>query len=362
MIFYISEEIEKGLSSENYNFINGLQYLADSRKHGKIEILGDRETLIKISEYSHLSTPAKSIYKVLAEKCGTTKHLLDKVSVYVDVKNDNQLPTAESSQDGKKRIVVSIDWIGKNHTLTDAPIFLCENLDDCRFYDYFGKYYMFRKGINRIFMCFNEQNGGGSTTYKVFEKIISEYKMCLCIVDSDRKFENCHVMGQTAKSVMERIKPESFPFVELHILECHEAENMIPLSLVDECFDKFLFESDLKQRILRNPWKYIDVKEGLLVSNVKESKILGFNEYWGKVFPNWKENCKKCKNDCTKNCDKYIYNGLGENVLNQCVENFFSKNSIHKISERIKDPYEKHWLEIGSLVFSWGVAGEPFRS
>lgn len=362
MIFYISEEITEDLNTDDASLINGLQSLADGRRCGKIEIIGNRNTLQKISEYSHLSSTARGVYERLFEKCTTSRSLLDNVEIYVDVKKNVEAPTKEEAGNGQVKISVPIKWIGENKLEVHPPILLCENLDDCNFYKYFGDYYKKEKRILGIDLNFEKQNGGGATTCNVFEDIMTENKkLCLCIVDSDKKYCGCQSLGQTAKSVEDRFNRKNTPIVDLHILTCHEAENLIPLTVLGEIYDIDEI-NEVLEKSTDDCWKYIDFKEGLPAFKLKNHLNEDFKNYWTNNIPRWDKDCLTCKHKCDEECTKNVYSGFGDNVLKTSVDEFFSKNSTQKVSEKIREPYVSLWSEIGRLIFSWGVVGEKVRA
>lgn len=123
-------------------------------------------------------------------------------------------------------------------------VLLGENLRDSRFYTLIGKNYCRRKGIRGLSIRFRRDHGGGSTTAEVLEELVgTERAPTLCIVDSDRKYgptaacPDGPAPGETYESVVKQRRRQRdlepcFPF-DVVLLSVHEAENLIPLSVLD---------------------------------------------------------------------------------------------------------------------------------
>ena len=165
---------------------------------------------------------------------------------------------------------------------------------------------MKKADIGYLNINFEEQNGGGSTISKSLSRIISDEKrMCLCIVDSDKKYKEASP-GNTMKNIIDIIDEKvQVYFVEIFPLEIHEIENLIPISIMEKVIDKNNWEKQGLEFIKyltkidateKSPRFYFDLKEGILKSsfileNEKDDEIVKkyrkkkqYREYWEKYI------------------------------------------------------------------------------
>ncbi len=170
---------------------------------------------------------------------------------------------------------IAIDFF-KATSAVQPPTFLCENLDDTKFYialceEYFGDLFLNTK---------NSQGGGGSSIADNLEQIVNNHdRFCLCVVDSDIKYPGCGDGGTYAAIINKGLAQDtSFDVYKLNV---HEIENLIPFTITikyikDKHVRKFaqrLLAVDLNGDIL----KYYDIKEGIKKGLVeKEQGCMNF--------------------------------------------------------------------------------------
>ena len=115
---------------------------------------------------------------------------------------------------------------------------LAENEDDISFYKMLGQFYVRESKIGKIKIDFEPRNGGGSTTYGVLQRIIEEKnRMCLCIVDSDKKYGNAEPR-ETMQKVKEIANRNMQDYFEVILLDVHEIENLIPINVLEQIIKK----------------------------------------------------------------------------------------------------------------------------
>lgn len=144
-------------------------------------------------------------------------------------------------------------------------VFIGENLDDVRFYKYLtSKYHM-----DANLKCISAL-GGGDTTYDILSYFQSQNCFSLVIVDSDIRYPDCN-LGRTAEKC--KSKKKNNVRSVLKILPCHEAENLIPFSILKKISKKE--GRDFLQRIYNKGMlkilKYYDVKKGIKKDDLQGS-------------------------------------------------------------------------------------------
>jgi hypothetical protein len=273
---------------------------------------------------------------------------------------------------GQERIVLSVEHLARDQRLGQEPALLCENLNDCNFLTWLGSFYADWNGLpNRV--RFEPRNGGGQTTAQTFEAILQgRNTLCLCIADSDLKYEGDNSLGATATALREANERSGTPLAHLHILCCQEAENLVPASVLEDLYSgdatKLASTSDIQQiqkDTAHELWRYYDVKNGIRVFQFLNPVRAQFQTSWSRVFGQasdvTKEYCRRCAelNICEEksDCTTYLARGLGTTVLADTVESFFLKKSSAEILRRIPARMENDWSRIGRVLWTWGTAG-----
>jgi hypothetical protein len=372
MIFFLAPTISHAISAAPPpDLVNAMQHLADSRRCGLNEILGDREVLRAVSNCQHLSSSARAIYGRLSEVSTRMHQLLAECELYVLV-SDQPAICARETIAGQERIVLSVEHLARHQRLSQSAVLLCENLDDCTFLNWIGQFYAdWRRLPNRL--QFEARNGGGHTTAQVYDAILeSRDTQCLCISDSDLKYEGDTALGETARAIQEVHARRDTTLAHLHVLQCQEAENMIPASILADVYasdaNKLAASADL-QAIQGNAahelWRYYDVKKGLCTFELLHPSNPEFQSSWcrafGSVVDITSATCSGCREheqcEHKSDCTVYLGRGLGMSVLSDTIESFFSMKSPAEVRRRVPPRMAADWSAVGRLVWTWGTAG-----
>jgi hypothetical protein len=272
----------------------------------------------------------------------------------------------------QEQIILSVEFLARGQRLAQQPALLCENLDDCDFMVWLGIVHGFRMNLPERIQL-SKRNGGGSTTAKVYEDILkSKEELCLCISDSDLKFEGDTAEGGTACALCEVNSCNDSTLACLHILQCHEAENLIPASVLADVYasdpQKLSAVPDLEgvqSNEAHQLWRYYDVKNGIRAFEFINSPKLQYIASWTRVFgcasDVKKHMCRVCPEvgACEKKaeCMDYLAKGFGASVLTDTVREFLTKNSRAEIVRRLTPRMLAEWELVGRLIWTWGIAG-----
>ena len=238
--------------------------------------------------------------------------------------------------------------IGYLH-LTDSmqlrkSILLTENLRDAEIFKIGSEAYLFSENLYRVYgISLEQMPGGGNTTYDLFGHLEKNEIFFLCIIDSDLKHPK-GPKGSTAK----RFSTTPIGHLNkrfLKILECHEIENIIPLSIVKEATNG-LVENGLIYKLDRAALDrtHPDHKAGLTVSNAIANDHEYGSDHWSQYYPYE-----------VADRDVWIIPPLGENLLSNCLK-IMAQESIGKLSEKISQELDRTWIDVAQSVASWGVS------
>lgn len=365
MIYEIDESCMAALRTKNLNIIAFLEQLALDRRKCRNIVVAKREVLFELANTENLSDISRSVYKVLGNRMSERKLLLNNTKKYcriVAMKTEKNFIVEENHE----IILLNIET-GSLKDFTAYPLMLAENEEDIEFYKFVGQYFVKKNRLGNLNINFEGENGGGSTISNVLNHIISEKnRMCLCIVDSDRKYGNAS-HGDTMQRIIDVTQNVFQDYFEVLLLEMHEIENLIPVSIlkkvVDEknleeqglLFYKYLMERD---NTLNSPIFYFDLKKGILKSSFileegaddekqkKYRKKELYRQYWRKYIEEYGVKIDEHSN-------KVLVSGICEKVLRYSMEFLHDKSNLIEIEE----PVQQVWEKIGEKVYCWGCVG-----
>ena len=333
-------------------------------------VVAKREVFFALADFPELSMVSRGIYRALGNRMVERKLLLDRTKKYCRLIASK--PEGNLIQEGDSEIILlNISEVSEKD-FTDYSIMLAENEDDIAFYQYVGQYYVRQNEIGNIRIHFEGQNGGGSTTANVLERIASEKKrMCLCITDSDRKYGN-GMPGETMGRIIEVTKRIQSEFYEVILLEVHEIENLIPISVLEKIvcqyrldrqgieFIKYLVENDSTRT---SPVFYYDFKKGILKDdfilkqNASKDEIKKFNKKeLHRVY--WKKYVEGFRGEIREESEQNLVPGIWEKVLKYTLQ-YFQENVTgdRQISFEPEEHLRDIWNEIGQKIYCWGCVG-----
>ncbi|WP_139276602.1 hypothetical protein [Spirulina major] len=339
----------------------------------------NRETLSSITQIQELSSTAIATYKRILYELTTIMVYFSIVKRYIEV----VYPCYSSSvkeDSGKTIIQVSPSFFSDSSQI-QKTIFLCENLDDSRFYKFIVKCFLIHKNQSRVKITFNERGGGGHTISQEFKKIrdSNPKQLGICIVDSDKFFPKSK-LGNTACTIKKEWRPEHDLHVYLCVLKSREIENLIPCQIFFDYISKQQGDKDresflkflkfVKDQNISDIKMFIDIKCGTKLFDIFESKekqwISKILKLQGASFTALDENClsaSRCLKNQSKACSCLICPRFGEHTMANII-NYIDNESNHKIyqsckAELVQDGViNEEWEDIGQLILDWCIATE----
>ncbi|NNG60053.1 hypothetical protein HKD51_00455 [Pseudomonas fragi] len=267
-----------------------------------------------------------------------TKGLTEKLRPYLEIDFETT-NTFEHAGEGK--MVIGYRKVIDTESLQSSK-FLVENLSDSDFYKLGANSLLYREKLSSEYSIkLRSENGGGNTTFSVFERITEAQELVLCILDSDKEHPN-GPLGDTA-SRFNQVDKGYGPGYQLEVLTCTEAENLVPFSVAKEviatnkpeCFDSFA-------RVTPEFREYADHKTGLRQeAALRLDETHGVN-HWGQLISS-----RPPRNG-------EICPSLGDRFLSHSIEHM-QLLSTAKLCERIDPTLDAKLLTVSNHVVSWGI-------
>lgn len=357
MIFEIHKSCLHLLAEEDPDVCSMLNSLATNRRKGLNVIIADHDVLDYLKNCTLLEVNARRLFGYLRRKIHETKEFKKVVSRYYTIVANNGIECDNSH-------IITVSDILKKEFLSKTQL-IVEDLTDFKFYHYIGLYFASKNRIN-CHLSFDMAPGGGRNSAGLFDGLIKqENRLLLGIFDGDQKYPGDKI-GDTLKAVLEKIDSKDRKFFECISLAeqgVHEAENLIPLKLIEEIYDSretyaqntIKFLSRLYEERL-DLYFYFDMKEGIYRGNKT------YNDNYYACWKDCVESFKVSENIESLHISKVIISQGG--LLEKVIE-YLSKKSLEN-GEDLSFIFEKFvintfidskWTELGKEIFTWGCVG-----
>ena len=252
-------------------------------------------------------------------------------------------------------------------TFKNKANFLAEDESDCDFYSLMAQMYSSKFPGRLLNSSLNFIEGGGSRTHPKYQKMMCDKSFGICIIDNDKAHPKGKE-GSTSSAFKVGLNQRGwFENKECIILDFHEAESIIPDSVLSEVIDTSKINSfdamlALDQSSKYKFRQYFDHKNGI---TIKQGFALDkeFNSpFWYEIFfhiPEFKLkpcfNTKKCPNrpEHTKCTSCITIEGFGTKTLEKSIKHLKS-NHLRKTCSNLTPHIESQWEFIGAKVLAWG--------
>ncbi len=366
MLFVIDKSIANALengSKSQDDVVLAVQSIADAYRKGYHLIFAERKTLKILKECSLLSDTTRRLYAKAHQRFPQTGEYRKKFVRRVEVIATEG--TFELSEEGECKVIrLSANYIS-NSSIASETVFLSENQSDVSFYKKLAQAYMSWSDLGKIHIRCEPRGGGGQTTVNEYESVQNpKNRLCLCIVDSDRKIPSGSI-GDTAKAV-KKIDDVNQPLCELVILNVRKIENMIPTSMYREAaigdvnwMEGVSFLEKLESSNVSDARKYLDIKKGLKLGDILHvSPDSPVSKYWLRVLKILKISDKCLANEaCTdkKSCTCIVAHSLG--ILDAVIK-VIQQKSGNEVAGMVCALLKPEWETIGEIITAW-CCGSP---
>lgn len=366
MLFKIDESCLSAIDKNDEDAIFALDSLAFNRKKGNNIIFAKKKILEDLMKRDCFSLVTRNVFKKMFIKVEGKQYLKNtkKYILIVDEIKGHRL----SLVDDKKECKITLKELAKSE-LSNKTTLITENIEEAKFYNMISKYYTKCNQMKKCNCSFNEHHGGGGTITTVLEQIINKREnMCLCIVDSDKKFPGAS-NGDTMERVKRLCKNKEEDIWKLFCLDVHEIENLIPIEWVKnvtndienigDCIkflehllntgDEAIYFFDMKGGIKKS--KFICSDKSDYEINKRYNKDENFRNYWESYIIDYNIALNNVNGD-------FIIPGTCKKLLERIISKYENEFHIEQVEEHLKEK----WLELGSVLFAWGCVGERIIS
>lgn len=351
MLISLHESLLDVAKNPSGEALDAFKHIATARSETKHLVIGDDLVLAELSRCTKLSENDRNNYRHLIGKMGSLGGLRDSMDICIEI-----FPEAKTPQRAGNVLRVPLSRFAKSDHLREVQL-LGENLSDAELYKMLGEMYCLREP-SWIVHC-EPQNGGGSTTHRVYAQNMQKNLITLCILDSDHKHPRAR-LGSTASKVEKEKKEEDL--ANVHILTVRELENLIPNLLTEAILENEDSDPERKraaaylqegaQGHLKSVFPYLDLKEGL--------HSLPNEPFW-QTHQASLETHAYHKKDCPrKDCGCPLVPGLGDKCLAGAID-FLEHKTPRKRAELFASWFEGELETIGRLVSHWCCASAPFQ-
>lgn len=349
------------------NIIGLLSLSVHSGKSGRHCINTESEDcaykIFKFGEKKH-RTEIACFYRYIYDNYSTYLTSL-KSSVDEIVLITTEVSGVERKEKGEKiSIYVGIET-ASNMNFWDNPLFLPENIVDCRYFVRIACYLKQKERLyDKIKFCFDPGQGAGGRTIDTFVRNCKENKFIFAILDNDVDSPAFAIRDHsTAKSFMDFDK-SPYPKAEYRILNVHEMENLFS-SDVFMCYVDRRKGERIKELVKKD-------KDVMIYYNMKEGYSYGTiesNNYIRKVIPSKYIKCcskhttdSKCKN--ARKCQIEVSPGFGKHYMTQLFGTD-EMEDLKKIEDVVRQEFSEKFKEAPEhlnpkIYLEWGKIYKSF--
>jgi hypothetical protein len=240
-----------------------------------------------------------------------------------------------------------------------------EDLNDTGLLQAAAQDHLDSSGLNAFCVRVHEVLGGGNNTHRVLsQEAIVNCQLCICIVDSDRKYPTAP-LGAVAQACQAVTGVGAYCVLTT---AGRTIENSIPWRLLDQVRAKpsgSPSEDLLALRQLeQSSTQHLDMKYGLCRWHLSENPNSDFTLYWQRVA-NTQQRAACCPAQCSAasvgDCRDHIHRGYGGNLLADVVSWLRSHVAPRRSVKYLPSPNDADWKRIGALVSAYGIGLMPRR-
>ncbi|WP_261499140.1 hypothetical protein [Acidovorax bellezanensis] len=335
-----------------------LEAIALSVFHGKNSLYAKKRTLEWICA-QQLSQAAKSVCLRIKNRLSEYASLRDFIKIkIIVVSSDRELSFNDAGL-----------WELPLSALENNPISTCtllaENLSDADIYLIAAEHYRRHNKINGLITNLTPIGGGGNQIYPAFLRFVDRKEtFCLSVTDTDKDYPSAE--SNDASKSCKALAGERRWIADHIDVPARELENILPVNIVEDA----IFNDDgcveLHERFSKVKGGTENSPDALLYCDLKKgTKFLWAGDahgnkdkarFWTDFLGSKNPPINGCGNGCNEKCECFMIESLGERIAEKFLEHC-RKISGQKQYERMKTSANAdQWLEVGKVVFDWGVA------
>lgn len=353
----------RDINLDNTQVETCIQHILCAHSEGKHIVISDKKFLKKLADKESLGTRNRNAAQNISQKIRELFPLKEKVGYYCKV-DMSSISTKIIKNDPDDSFFVVGCCFFTDSSKTQLTKLLCEDINDYKIYEKIAQNFKFSQKLPGININFEVINGGGANIRNNFEQIKLTERLCLCLLDTDKKHPKSSI-GSTAG----KFNPScTSSLCQYYIIESHEVESLIPMGIIEEAIlqkkldSSYLYAHEQLNALVSyspNIKQHFDHKMGITINEAKKLDEKYQDNFWKEPLtnaPNFKRRGKclqKMSCDCKNSC--FAVPGFSTRLLDVSAE-VLLKISQSKLDELIPELLKREWDNIGRQLFSWGCA------
>jgi hypothetical protein len=364
MFIKLSDDLLPHLDFNDFATQDALENIATCFRAGKHLVTGSRGVLEFIIDNYDSAPRTIAAFKQMKNEIPQLGLLSETMSYIMEV-----VPVGLGIEEiyGKKILKMPLTNLHNSSVLEPTQV-IGEDLTDLEFYSLVASAFLYRNRMPSVKIRHEPVNGGGSTTGTVYRHHQDlQERLCLCIVDSDKKSpgEEIH---DTAKAVI-GVNAKNKPLSDAIVVDVHEMENFLScnqLKLLPPAAQSAVDDLiNIRKTCVSEVGRYIDFKKGLTLKSIYTCpQGHPYRQFWeaeldsvltGASYPR-----ETSKSPClhTNNCEEsdlctcVVFSGFGDHVL-ETVLSKMKEMSVQKVHESVCSYTLADWEDLGQYFVSW---------
>lgn len=226
MIITASDEILNLNTLHFSGFEEALGAILQAHRRGNHFVVLPRALCSQLLSSVPLTRANRATLEQLEQEYTQTGHLLRSSQFSINIRGFSQSPISEAQ--GQINIPINNSDLFE---VLEKPVLILEDFESDGDFYYFIMENLAREGLNFRFSC-DPFHGGGDSIMRITQRKLSERRIVITIVDSDRlaPCTNC----QKSVSINAMKEASAWPLFFGLVTPCSEVENFIPLEVIQE--------------------------------------------------------------------------------------------------------------------------------
>lgn len=357
MLYYLTDALLVDTTSPQYrDVISAVENLAISVFERKHELYGDFNVLDTMSKNKDIGLRPRSILNRIAQNY-PSRSIPKEITYYIEVVPNVVIRKRLIDH----RIVVQLPVSELlDSKSVQASCLIGEFYYDCKFFRQILLRYMKQKGLTTP-IRFDDIAGCGSTLIDhVRQYLKGDKRPTLAIVDTDKKYPTQAILPNTTcgKCIGKYVDNVLYKFIHLNV---HEAENLVPLEVVDNLHwsgagvgFKQTYDTLRNHPESEDVLAFFDIKKG-----IKNSPELQSSQ----AYQDFAELCCSFdpSNAAHTNFHQYISSLASDVVLFPMLSNNLLKDAVEYMKSHSDDMFQlleyqkREWIKISKMMLNWGI-------
>lgn len=323
--------------------------LLEAYADGQHVVLIDRETCKLIERLGVFSAEQVGAAQRIRNRFADYGSLPSKLAKYCIVTNTGAQP-----------VQAAYGWDVPLHWLANNPLvrscLLCEDLHDTAVFIAAGEDSLMREGLHAFELRADPVSGGGGNTHRVLQQVaINDQRLCVCVVDSDKKAPT-EGPGATATPCAAVSAPGLYLVM---LTDSRMIENAIPWRLIDKVRSSRVplpsTELTSADQKYAQTSQYLNLKRGICGFEISQLTPNTSKAFWQSAAACLSGPPTCCPNGaCTaaqeSACKYRVHRGYGGSLMSDVAAWLSANRNPLRSRQYLPSPNDADWKFIGATV------------